>query len=40
MKIVLLIGFDLFGGENINLVWEVVKGLYEKIIGEYKIISK
>ncbi|TKI99943.1 pyroglutamyl-peptidase I, partial [Bacillus cereus] len=40
MKTVLLTGFDPFGGENINPAWEVAKGLHEKTIGEYKIISK
>lgn len=40
MKTVLLTGFDPFGGENINPAWEVAKGLHEKTIGEYKVISK
>ncbi|ANS48690.1 pyrrolidone-carboxylate peptidase [Bacillus thuringiensis] len=40
MKTVLLTGVDPFGGENINPAWEVAKGLHEKTIGEYKIISK
>ncbi|MBZ4222638.1 pyroglutamyl-peptidase I [Bacillus wiedmannii] len=40
MKIVLLTGFDPFGGESINPAWEVAKSLHERTIGEYKIISK
>jgi len=40
MKIILLTGFEPFGGESINPSWELVKLFDNQVINDYRIISK
>ncbi|RTL10595.1 MAG: pyroglutamyl-peptidase I [Neisseriaceae bacterium] len=40
MKIILLTGFEAFGGEKINPSWEAVKQLDQLIIDEYQLIAR